>query len=426
MLVKVNYEALHHQDRFHFSEKPKVYLSAGYGAGKTFSLVMKELELMMVNAPHPGGLLSPDLKMFKRDVWPTILQIANENFDPPLNVVYRRQESELYFPDYKATIYIFHSEDDGQSIRGPNLAYMGINEISLCSHKAFLAAIARVRLKKATKRQIIMSGTPEEFNWAYEYFIEHPREDTELIFGSSRDNVFVADDYIKMLEESYDDLMRQQYVDGQYVNLKGMRAAHAFDRFKHVKEFKYIPGNPIFCSLDFNIYPMAAALWHQGTVESTYKLGCFKDFKIDGSDTEDFCGVLKQYLTDIGAKLDDVTIYPDPAGGAGSTKSKGHKSDIDILKEQGFKNIKYHRSIRSVRDCLNATNRLLARNEVIIDPSARNLISDLEQCKIKEGSYEIDKSDSKRSHWLDGAKNMIEYEFPIMISRPEFRQTRYR
>ena len=28
-----------------------------------------------------------------------------------------------------------------------------------------------------------MSGTPEGFNWSYDYFVEDPRQDTDLIFG---------------------------------------------------------------------------------------------------------------------------------------------------------------------------------------------------------------------------------------------------
>jgi hypothetical protein len=54
-----------------------------------------------------------------------------------------------------------------------------------------------------------------------------------------------------------------------------------------------------------------------------------------------------------------------------------------------------------------------------------NMIADLEQCTFREGIFEIDKSNLKRSHWLDGLKNMVEYEWPISAVRG-FREERIR
>ena len=53
-----------------------------------------------------------------------------------------------------------------------------------------------------------------------------------------------------------------------------------------------------------------------------------------------------------------------------------------------------------------------------------NLVADLEQCVFKKGSFEIDKSNPNRTHWLDGFKNMVEYEWPV-TKRRGFKQLRY-
>jgi len=387
---------------------------------------MKLLKLCSLNPGLPGGLLAPDLKMFKRDVLPTLREICDANNIP---MRFHGTEYELHFPTTDSRIYVFHGEDKGQSIRGPNLAFGLINEVTLIDYESFTAFVGRIRLKKANLRQLAMSGTPEGFTWHYEYFIENPREDTDLIFGNTKDNIYVSDDYVKMLYDSYDGLMAQQFVEGAYINLTGRRACYAFSRQKHVNpEIVYNPDLPVWVSLDFNLYPMAATLWHRVPNLQTHMRGsaspiwlrAFDEIALNSSDTDEMAQAIKDKL---GEAWRQCAIFPDPAGDAGSTKSKG-KSDIDILKQHGFTDIRYKRSITSVRDCLNAANNLFEKGRIEVSPKCKNFIADLEQCILKQGTSLIDKSDPKRSHWLDGFKDMVDYEFPIR--RPQNRITEQR
>ena len=57
-----------HQEEFHQAMDPKVYMSSGFGGGKTYSLVMKMFQLMHLNRGCPGGFLSPTYKMYKREI----------------------------------------------------------------------------------------------------------------------------------------------------------------------------------------------------------------------------------------------------------------------------------------------------------------------------------------------------------------------
>jgi len=417
---RVRYRPLSYQRAFHNSEKPKVYLSAGYGAGKTYSLCMKLLQLCSLNKGLAGGLLTPDLKMFKRDVLPTIKEVCQDN-----NISFTFHQTEYYFtfPQTGSTVYVFHGQDDGRSIRGPNLAFMVINEVSLLKKVVFDAAIARVRLRNARLRQVAMSGTPEGFGWCYEYFVENPRDDTDFIYGNTAENSHLAEDYIQNLRDSYDEMMVKQYVEGQFVNLTGRRAAWAFNRSQHVKPVDFIESAHIWVSMDFNADPMSAVLWQpirqqlrDGRTKT--KLRAYDEIAIRDSNTYQFSEVLQDKLpSDWRDRY--VTIYPDPAGKARSTAvdpRKMPKSDIDILKSYGFNDIKYKKRILSVKDCLNSLNNLFSKDLIDIDPKCKNFIADLERCTIKEGTTEIDKTDSQRSHWLDGSKNMADYEFPVTKS----------
>ena len=403
-MALIKYKPLDKQRQFHFSRKPKVYLSAGYGFGKTHSLVMKMFWLMDINKGLAGGMLCPTLKMFKKDVLPSIIQTCLDN-----NILYEfnKSDSVFFFPQTQTTLYVFHAEDAGQSIRGPNLAFMCINEVTLIDKASFDAALARVRLKDAKLLQVAMSGTPEGIsNWAYEYFIENPREDTDLIFGNTRDNIHLADSYVKTLEASYDSKLIEAYIDGKFISMTSNTAAYAFDRFKHLDEkVEFRKDLPVWVSIDFNINPMSAVIWNRMNIGYTHVIQATDEICMMGANTYQLADKIKEK---VGL---NVTLYPDPAGKAGSTKS--HFSDFDILRQAGFKDIKFKSQV-SIRDSLNAMNNLLDKNQVKIHPRCKQLIADLEQCTIKEGSHEIDKTNPKRTHWLDGFKNMCEYEFGII------------
>lgn len=416
----IEYNPFTYQIKFRDSTKPKVYLSTGFGGGKTYSLCMKGFRLMNLNRVMPGGILCPTLKMYKRDVLPTMKEIIAENNIP---YSYNKTDMQWYFPDAEAIIYVFHSEDEGASIRGPNLAWGLINEVTLVDRMAFLAFIARIRLKKAKLRQLAMSGTPEGFNWNYEYFVEKPRDDTDLIFGNCEDNTYNADDYIPMLRDSYDPLMQEQYIEGKFVNLTGKRCAYAFDRFKHTdNSITPLYDYPVLVSIDFNVSPMAAVLWNRvpyglrgpnrGKIWD-HDLRAFDEIKIESSNTYELAQALKEKTS----KASQVILYPDPAGASRSTKGSLNVTDIDILSQAGFSDIRYNRKI-SVRDSLNATNNMFSKNRIKINAKAcPNFVADCEQVVFREGVFEMDKSNSKRTHWIDGGKNMISYEFPVRTGR---------
>ena len=437
-MAKILYVPLEGQDQFEASTKPKAYLSSGYGGGKTYSLCMKGFQLMDINRNMPGGLLCPTTKMYKRDVAPTIREICDDN-----EIEHTENKSDLYwyFPDTGSVIYVFHAEDEGKSIKGPNLGWGLINEVTLVDKLSFLAFLGRIRLKRSKLLQLGMSGTPEGFNWTYEYFIEDPRKDTDLIFMDSRNNVHNHESYIEILEDSYDPLMQEQYIGGKFVNLTGKRCLYAFNRHKHTDEsITRVPGHLVYISIDFNVVPMAATLWNRVPFQFSmatrekgfgHELRGFDQVKLESSDTYELSRVLKEKISqwqDI--DLEDVYLYPDPAGGSRSTKTRGPVTDIQILKEQIYgdtelasSHVKYRRKI-SVRDCLNASNNLISKNRVIVNRKAcSEFVADAEQCVFKNGMWEIDKSNLKRTHWLDGFKNMVEYEWPIRAGRG-FREER--
>lgn len=389
-----------------------LYMSGGYGSGKTYAAVMKMLQLMDINPGIPGGLLAPNNKMLKRDVLPTLRQICGDN---GIQFRHLKADGELHFPATGSIVYIYHAEDDGASIAGSNLGWGVVNEASLCSWNAIKAFMARMRLRRVLHPQLFMSGTPEEFNWVYEFFIETQKADRKIVYASSRENKYTASWYVQMLEDSYDEISKQQYVDGLFIPRTGNRFAHSFNRHKHVTDFATrVLGTPTWVMLDFNVNPMVATLASY-VPESRVKLRVFDEIAISGADTYLLSNTLKDR---IGASWRSSIIFPDPAGKARKTSAKDLISDIGILQEAGFSDIRY-KSQLSVKDCYFAANNLLDKSMVAVHPKCKELIADFEQVKLKDGAFEMEKANPKRTHALDGFKNMADYMFPAVESYSE-------
>ena len=107
-------------------------------------------------------------------------------------------------------------------------------------------------------------------------------------------------------------------------------------------------------------------------------------------------------------------MYPDHAGA-----NRGHargESDLDILRDAGFKRLKYRRKHPKVSDRVNAVNRMFKAADgtvrLRIDRKCKHTIDAFEQTIYKKGSREVDKSLGVE-HAADALGYAIEIEFPV-------------
>lgn len=415
-------DPLVHQLEFLRSRARFVAMFGGYGSGKTHGLIYKMFQLMDANPGLPGGIICPDKVMFNRDVYPLIMEICG---DSGIEFKYRNGGGrwEMFFPTTKTTVYIFHGMAKGRNIRGPNLAWMLYNEMTLLDHATFKAGVGRVRLKNAPFPQIAGSGTPEDFNWAYDSFIDKPMKGSEVVYADSRSNPHTAEGYVDLLVDSYDEQGIEQYVAGKFVPLGGQRAIYQFDRRIHRFEHE-VPDVPheVWVHCDFNVYPMAATIYKYTPTLPT-KLWGVSEVNLHGADTEQLCEAL---VDKIGVEWAQAKIFPDAIGGRQKHSSaKGGRTDLKIMESFGFTKIRYELNY-AVRDQLNACNAFVKKGLVKWHASCEETIRDLERVKLKVGGHELDKSDAMRTHWVDGFKNMIHCEFPVMKNYGGFSSQRIR
>ena len=101
-------------------------------------------------------------------------------------------------------------------------------------------------------------------------------------------------------------------------------------------------------------------------------------------------------------------VVPDPAGKARSTNAR--RSDHQILRDEGL-DVRSDRRHPPVVDRVNTVNKRL--ESIAIHPKCKSLIRDFEQVVNKDGTREIDKSNSKLTHMTDAFGYSLVRFYPL-------------
>jgi len=371
-------------------------LVEGYGAGKTYVHAKRALYLSYVNAGLPGMMVSPTLPIAKKTTVHTIRQMMDK---AGLDYTINKTDKEILIKNWNGIIW-WGSADDPNSLRGPNLAWGGIDEPFIQSEDAFDQMIARVRHPEATLSQLFLTGTPEELNWGARICIDEPEKyDVDLITGSTRENIHLPQEYLDRLLSSYSDNQIKAYVDGAFVNLTKGRVYDAFDRVKSHDHRTDVKELPIIVGMDFNVDKLCAAV---GVRIGKDRIHWFDEIVLRNADTFEMAAALSR-------KYPGAKVFPDPAGNHRHTSST--KSDHQILRDYGLTVIA-RRSHPPVRGRVNAVNGKLRSGHMTVDVTkCKELAIDLERVVWK--GNDIDKRDMERTHMSDAMGYAVEYLWPI-------------
>jgi hypothetical protein len=186
------------------------------------------------------------------------------------------------------------------------------------------------------------------------------------------------------------------------------RVYHGFDRNIHIRKREFNPSLPIWIGQDFNIDPMSSVIvqpQEDGTIHVV------DEIVLRGSNTEEVCNEIeRKYWRD----SKKIILFPDPAGQY-RQHARG-ESDLDIFREKGIRNQRFHRKHPPVADRVNAVNRMLksadGRVRLYVDPKCKHLIKSLEQTLYKPGGRDIDK-DADVEHSADALGYLVQYQYPV-------------
>ena len=189
----------------------------------------------------------------------TLFEILGKN-----NIPYEHNKAEnvLVMTDTHSKI-VFRAVDDFDRLRGTNLAWFGIDELTYCPEEAWLRLEARLRDPEATRLAGFGVWTPKGYDWVYRRFIATPVDGYEAILAQPNENRYLLEktpDFYERLKASYDERFYQQEVLGAYLNVNAGQVYQAFERTANVQKLGVDHGRPLLWALDFNVDPMSSVV----------------------------------------------------------------------------------------------------------------------------------------------------------------------
>lgn len=332
---------------------------------------------------------------------------------------------------------VFRSLENPDSLRGPNLAWFGCDELSYASKDAWRVLEGRLREPKAVLLCGFGGWTPKGFNWVYDKFVSPEKPaGYEAVIASPAENRAILDkdpDFYERLKGSYDERFYRQEVLGEYLSLTSGTAYYAFERTGNCAEVGFDRRAPLCWSMDFNVNPMCSVL--SQVVDG--RVLVLDEIVLPDSNTHEACEEFlvraEQYRVilrgdQFGSVKLTVHVYGDASG---SSRSTAGRSDWQIVREFfGRHSDKFQAVFRvtssnpMVRDRVNAVNAMLrnyaGKRRLLVGTRCKELVRDLERVLWRQDTSgnvlsQLDKSDPARTHISDGLGYMIDREFGLRV-----------
>jgi Terminase large subunit, T4likevirus-type, N-terminal/Terminase RNaseH-like domain len=400
-LLPITYRALPSQKLFHDSKARFKGFSGPIGSGKSRALCQEAIKLSYINQGRQGLLGAATYPMLREATQTTLFELL-DNDDIPY--VYNKAENVLTMKHTNSRI-LFRPIDEFERLRGTNLAWFGLDELTYAPEEAWLRLEGRLRDPLGTRLCGFAVWTPKGYDWVYQKFIADPVAGYDAIIAKPFENRFVLDkvpDFYDRLKQSYDETFYQQEVLGQYLSLQGGLVYRAFERREHIKKLQVHTNYPLLWALDFNVDPMCSVVVQM----EGQNISVLDEIVIRHASTQEACEEFERRFSNHRGGL---IIYGDASGNSQHTTGA---SDYQIVREYfrahyGARvSYKVPKANPSVRDRIMLTNSCLrtAAGDIrlVVDAKCKELIKDFEQVSYKDNSNAIDKEkDRRRTHVSD-------------------------
>lgn len=354
-------------------------ISGGFGSGKTFVNVCKQLFFCFRSQGFDHLFFEPSIPLLDDIAIPQFDKLLDE-FQVPHS--FRRTPRPFYtlhLPQGDTRI-LLRSFENVERIIGVNAASCVMDEIDTVKGALVENAIIKIQGRArvgSCKQQFAFGSTPEGFNFMYSFFIVNEGDDRKLIYGRSEDNPFVRRDYIDDLRSQYPPHIAQAYLTGQFVNLQTATVFAEYDKERNASTvFEPNADEVIVFGADFNVGKSKSVY---GVIRSGpygQELHVFEEKTC--RDTYDLANHLqKRFERHLYAGK--VICYPDATGKREYTTST--ESDHDILRNIGVKVISENRN-PPVANILAHANHCLHKGTVLINQAK---CTELDKCCIQWG-----------------------------------------
>jgi len=381
---------------------------AGFGSGKTEALVARGTALTLQN---PGRFIGVYARTYG-DI-AIILIPRFEMTLARLGLKYTTNKSEKTISVHGYGTLLFRSMDNPSSIVGFETVHALIDELdTLPKEQAqhawrMIAGRNRAKTRNGARNSIAVATTPEGYRFVYENWGDNPKPGYHLIRASSYSNEANLEvGYIDGLRKLYPPALFEAYILGQFKNLESGSVYPDFCRIENNTNETIRSGESLQIGMDFNINQMAATV----IVKREGRPYALEEFS-KVRDTPAMCQAIRKRF----GHRHPITVYPDPAGRANSSKDAS-LSDFSILQKAGF-NIKAHTAHPLVRD------RVLSVNSLILNSHGeRSLLVNVKACPavtacLEQQVYDKTGAPDKKSgvdHAGDSIGYPLQFMYPIV------------
>jgi hypothetical protein len=369
-----------------------------------------------------GLLGAPTYPMLRDATQATLLEILDWNGIP---FDHNKAENTLVMKDTRSRI-LFRAVDEFERLRGTNLAWFGLDELTYTQEAAWLRLEGRLRDPKAQRLCGFAVWTPKGYDWVYRKFLADPVSGYEAAVAAPFENHHLLEripDYYSRLKDSYDDTFYQQEVLGAYLNLTGGKVYAAFSRGSHISDLQSEPHLPLLWALDFNVDPMSSVIVQ--IAGATVRV--LDEIVLRHGTTIEAC---EEFMKRFPRHDAGIVVYGDASGFKEQTTGA---SDYQMIREyfqiHSSTPVQYRvpKANPSVRERVNLTNAKLrsAAGEIglLVDRKCKELIKDFEQVAYKADTYQIDKDrDRLRTHLSDALGYLLWQECRQLPSIGEHRE----
>ena len=400
---EIEFSALPSQKKFLESAARFKGFSGPIGSGKSQVLCQEAIRLSYQNPGRTGLIGAPTYPMLRDATLAALMEVLDGNKIP---CEWNRSENFVVMRETRSRI-LLRAVEEFERLRGSNLAWFGIDELTYAPEDAWLRLEGRLRDPKASRLCGFGVWTPKGYDWVHRRFIANPVDGYETVQARPFENRFLlgrVPDYYERLKSSYDARLYEQEALGTYLHLTTGRVYYAFEREGNVAECELDPGASLLWALDFNVDPMSSVI----AQVSGDRVRVLDEIVLRRATTQQACD---EFQARYAAHAAGLIVYADATGSRMQTTGS---SDMDVLREF-FRSGEYGEvkflvptSNPAVRDRVSLMNARMAT----VDPRCRELIKDLEQVAYKEGSGVIDKEkDSARTHLSDALGYLLWQEF---------------
>jgi hypothetical protein len=213
----IKYGPLPSQKRFHDSAARFKGFSGPIGSGKSQALCHEAIKLSYLNPGRTGLIGAPTYPMLRDATAAALLEVLDRNRIPhEMN----RAENHVVIRETRSKI-LFRAVEEFERLRGSNLAWFGLDELTYTAEQAWLRLEGRLRDPRAFRLTGFAVWTPRGYDWVYDRFVARNIEGYETVVAQPFENRHLLErvpDYYERLLSSYDERFFQQEVLGEYMS----------------------------------------------------------------------------------------------------------------------------------------------------------------------------------------------------------------